>query len=846
MIAEAETASDRTNNEIEIACDHCGLPVPDGLIEVDQVEQFCCHGCQGAYRLIQDSGLGSFYQMAQTQANRTSAKRNRAEPESQFLEYDAASFHEKFVKSVDAHSNRTSSIDQRQITLAVEGIHCAACVWLIEKLPSMVPGVLEVRVNWVKRSVQIRWQHQAVKLSEIAQALCQLGYTPHPMRESDRALGYREENRKHLSRIGIAAALAGNNMLISAALYLGMFSHMAVEFSQLLRFASALVGLAAMLFPGRVFLKSALNAIVARVPHMDLPIALALSVGTVAGVVNVIRGSGEIYFDSLAVLIFLLLLGRYLQFRQQARAADAIEMLYRLTPTTTRKIVDGKAVSTIVDLVEVGDLLEIRPGDLFPVDGKIITGSTQVDESILSGESVAVWKKVGDRVSAGTTNRDSAVIVKVHSIGVDTRLHKIVALVEQSAFEKPEVVQWANKIGGYFVAGVILLASATLFYWIPQNVEAAVDRSIALLIVACPCALALATPMALSVALGRAARRGILIKGADVLQSIQTPGKLWLDKTGTLTEGELKVHRWFGDTSLLYHFATLERKSLHPVAKAIVQFYDDRKSKQNESGDCQNRFEFAPQLDPQQSILNFDFSKEIPGQGIIGQVGGQTFLVGNQKHMRLHQVSITDSQSQLAKKILSEGFSPCWVSVDGKVTGIVALADSLRSDTIEAIGTLKRRNWQVGILSGDHQTVVDRVAKRLGIDSELAIGQASPEEKIRVIKDSARDQNVVMIGDGVNDSAALAAASVGIAVKNGVEASLAAAPVYLAKAGLAPVVELMAIGDRTKSTLRLNLGVSLAYNLTFAALAFAGFINPLVAAILMPISSLTVVLLSFR
>lgn len=807
-------------------CTHCGLPVPAGLLDESREEQFCCHGCEGAYQLIQAHGLESFYDMAAPDQDARSL-RDRLPKSHRFAEFDRPAFAEKFIRTRQIGDGTET---ENQIILAVDGMHCAACIWLIEKLPSMIVGVHEARVSWSRRSVTLRWNPAVATLSKVAQTLAQLGYPAYPIRQSDRVAQFQRESRNHLSRIGVAGALAGNNMVISAALYLGLFSHMTADMTQLLRIASCLVGVAALLFPGRVFLRSAVNAIAARLPHMDLPIALALLAGTIAGTINVIRGAGEIYFDSLAVLIFLLLIGRWLQFRQQSKAADAVELLYQMTPQTTWKIVDGQPVEIMVDLVEVGDRLEIRSGDLFPVDGVVVQGKTEVDESILTGESVAVAKSPSDEVSAGTTNLSSPVAIEVRAIGSDTRLAKIVELVEQSSHDKPPIVQWANAIGGYFVAAVMLLACLTLWYWLPINFETGLDRTIALLIVACPCALALATPLALSIALGRAAKRRIMIKGGDVLQCLQKPGMLWLDKTGTLTEGELKVARWYGDTSWLRQVSILERRSSHPVGKALLAY-------------CQ--------LMQRRKLNGFDVVADpdvvdIPGMGISATLEGCRFLIGNRALLERENIAPSVAHRRIAERLLNQGYSPCWIAKDNKVVGIAAIADSIREEAFDAIAELKKRGWDVGILSGDHPQVVERVAKRLGIDSQKAIGRVGPEEKLQRVQRSSESGNVVMVGDGVNDSAALAAATVGIAVKHGAEASLAAAPVYLAKPGLNPLLELMAISDSTASTMRFNLGVSLAYNITFAALALAGMINPLVAAILMPVSSLTVVSLSFR
>lgn len=815
-----------------VICTHCGLDVPRGLVRNDSKTQFCCGGCEGAFAIISGSGLESFYRIADRKSLQESVS-GRGGGDVNFDEFDDPAFYEKFVKEYPG--------SERDVQLSIDGIHCGACVWLIEKLPSILAGVSRATVNWPRRTVRIGWQPATVDLSTIASTLAGLGYHPHPIHVSDNQHRERKQNRRHLTQIGIAAACAGNNMILSAALYFGMFSHMTHGMSQLMRITSCIVGVFALLGPGRTFLQSALTALRTRTPHMDLPIALGLLVGTLAGMANVVRGAGEIYFDSLSVLIFLLLIGRWIQFRQQNKAANAIELLYRLTPAKTRKWIGDRSEETLVDLVEIDDILEILPGDIIPVDGAITKGSTRIDEAILTGESQAVLKSLGAIVSAGTTNVDSRILMQARAIGRSTRLAKIVDLVEQASLDKPAVVLWANRIGGYFVIAVIVLALLTLSCWWKVDAETAIDRTIALLIVACPCALALATPLAIAVALGRSAGQKVMVKGGDVLQALQSPGTFWLDKTGTLTEGSLRLDRWYGDTTCVSTVAALEKTSNHPVAAAIVKFADS-------TGVTSE----LPQVIPTNRLLNSNArprvlkSIEHGGRGISGVVGDRNVVVGNRRLLADQNIRTSSRQQRIAGRIANAGLSPCWIAIDGLVVAIASMGDSIRPDAQSAIDTLRAKGWKTGVLSGDHQSVVDRVAQRLGIPADLARGEMSPEQKLAVIQNRSHDATVVMVGDGVNDSAALAAASVGIAVKNGAQASLAAANVYLAEPGLSPILRLLSISDSTSKTMRINLAVSLAYNATFALLAFLGFINPLIAAILMPISSITVVALSLR
>lgn len=800
--------------KIDIDCTHCGLPVPRGLLVDDRSEQFCCQGCHGAWTLIHANGLESFYRMLESDPDNQSTFQRPLQPSEPnlFIEFDRDSFHEQFTDLVGE--------SERKVTLALEGIHCAACVWLVEKLPMIVPGTVEAKVNWSQRTVSIVWQPKRIPLSKIAQTLLQLGYEPYPIRKADVDRRREAENRRQIVQIGIAAAAAGNNMLIAAALYFGMFSFMSTGIETMFRYASCLVGLVSFFGPGRAFLRGAWSAIVTRTPHMDLPVAIGLSAGVLAGSINTIRGVGEIYFDSLSVLICLLLIGRWIQFRQQNRAADAIQLLHRLTPAKARRLSNGIVTEVSIDLVEKGDILEVRPGDMFAGDGVISQGKTTVDESVLTGEARPVSKSPGETVAAGTRNFDSLVYMEVGAIGREMRITRIIDLVEEASTNKPRIVQWADRIAGYFVTIVLLLAVGTFLTWINLRPESAVNNTVALLIVACPCALAMATPLAIAVALGRLAQRKILVKTGDVVPSLCRPGIAWLDKTGTLTEGKLRVVKWYGEQKLVSLVASVESKFDHPIAMALTEYAT---------------------LKGESNNLEVTESRILDG-GVSASVETSHVLVGNRALMESNHIETKDWRAK-EHDILANHESPCWVSKDGEIVGLIALGDTIRPQSKLVIDELKRLGWSIGILSGDHSVVVETVAQDLGIDRFHA--GVTPEKKLEIILESNKSfETTVMVGDGVNDSAALAAATVGIAVHNGAESSLAAAPVYLASPGLESIRDLMRSSQSTRRTIYINFFASLGYNLLGVGLAMFGLLNPLVAAILMPFSSLTVVSLS--
>ncbi|MCA9285170.1 MAG: cation-translocating P-type ATPase, partial [Phycisphaerales bacterium] len=438
---------------------------------------------------------------------------------------------------------------------------------------------------------------------------------------------------------------------------------------------------------------------------------------------------------------------------------------------------------------------------------------------------------------AGTVNISNAIELRVEATGEDTRIGRLMRLVEESAERRAPIVRLADRVAGWFTVSVLLLAGATAAWWWPTSPSAAIEHAVALLIVTCPCALGLATPLAVTVAIGRAARRGILIKGGEVLERLASGrrrhGLVLLDKTGTATEGRLSIVEIAGDPASIRLAATAERRVAHPVARAIVSW-------------CDGTDDETDALPPR--VVRHDDVTELEqtlGGGIGATVNGQRVLVGSPAFVgarAIFEPALAAATSQFG----ANGLTPVAVAVEGRVRAVLGLGDAIRSDASTTLASIRRLGWRVGLLSGDHPAVVARVAAALAIDPTLARGGASPEDKVAAVERAAQDGSVVMVGDGVNDAAALAVATVGVAVHGGAEASLAAADVHLASPGLAPIAELLEGSRRTLRIIRRNLMASLVYNLIAATLAATGAISPLMAAVIMPLSSLTVVGLSLR
>ena len=790
----------------ETLCAHCGLPVPSGLIDDALERQFCCTGCSTAFAILHEHGLDSYYGFAERREAPVRASGRSYE------EFDHPAFTERYVQPQPNGLARTE--------LYLEGVHCASCVWLVERMPMVVPGVARAELD-VRRSLAVlEWDVTAVPLSQVARALDSLGYAPHPFRGVARDAMRKREDRAMLVRIGVAGAIAINVMLAALALYSGSLNGMSAEFTRFFRWISFVLIVPTFIWPGRVFFTGALAALRTRSLHMDLPIAIALAAGFVRGAINTVTDSGPVYFDGLAILIFALLVGRFLQQRGQRMATDAAELLHAIAPVSARIVEGGESREIPTDALLPGMVLDVRAGESFAADGVVVEGFSSVNAALLTGESRPVAVAIGERVFAGTHNLQSPLRVRVEESGETSRIAKLMRQVEESARRRAPVVLMANRMAGIFVA--IVLTAAALTWAIKWRLHSAtaLDDAIALLIVTCPCALALATPLAITVAVGRAAKRGMLIKGGDALELLAKPATLVLDKTGTVTEGTTALVEWIGPEWVKPLVLALEEGSSHPLADGFRRAWSGMWSGM--------------------AVPEVQDSRHVAGGGLEGTVDGRTVRIGSPRFVR-DDVHIDDAM-QMQLNAMDHTLTPVYVAVDGVLVAAAGLGDKIRDDARASLDTLRAKGWRTVLLSGDAPDVVQAVGTSLGFAASDATGAASPEDKLAYVERLKQSGRVVMVGDGVNDAAAIAAAHVGIGVHGGAEACLSTADIYLTRPGLSALVELATGSRNTMHVIRRNIAFSIGYNLIGAGLAMIGLLNPLIAAVLMPTSSLTVVL----
>ena len=784
------------------ACTHCGLPVPAGRGSV-----FCCAGCEVVHDAITAHGLDQFYALRAGEPPapaRTTAH--------DYAELGDPAFQRLHV--------RADADGQAHASLYLEDLRCTACVWLVERAPRCLAGVADVRVDLGRSRADVTWDPAATSLPVIARYLDRIGHPPHPYRGLERDARRRREDRALLVKLGVAGAAAGNLMLLAIALYAGLFGGMSRADTGFFRWASMCVALPALGFAATPFFRTALGALRARRLHLDLPLSIGILAGLGWGTANVIRGVGEIYFDSLAMLVFLLLTARWIVLRHQRRASTAAELLLSLTPSRAHRIqADGGTPTDVpIEAIVPGDLVRVLVGEVIPVDGDVATGASAIDLGLLTGESQPVEVAPGAHVHAGTVNVAAPLTIRATAVGEVTRVGQLVARIEALSHKAP-IERLVDRIAGRFVAVVSTAAVLTLVGWSMSSVALGAEHAMALLIVTCPCALALATPLAVTVALGRAARRGVLIKGADALERLATPGTLFIDKTGTLTAGKLAVVTWYGDLDAAGLAAAAEAGSNHPIAHAL-------------------RAHAAP------AGTAGDIAEEL-GHGITAVVGGRRVDVGAPPWVRRRANDSPVMEGWIAE-LAERGETPIAVAVDGVMIAVAGLADPIRPDAAPALAALARLGWEVHLLSGDDERVVRRVGAALGIAAARCHGAVSPEAKVTAVARARAGGTAVMVGDGVNDAAAMAAASAGIAVSGAAEIAIEAADVYLRSPSIAEIAATAAGAQATLATIRRNLRFSLAYNLVAGVLAVTGWIHPLIAAAVMPLSSLTVLASSLR
>jgi len=766
----------------------------------------CCIGCKAVAEFIHSAGLTAFYEFR----SRPDSDLQPADEPGEWQHYDSADLLARYV-----HEDRGAA----ETTLDIGGMYCTACVWLLDKALSQIDAIENVTVNPATRRAVIRWDAAQLKFSQLLAAISRIGFKPLPVGVGQSKDTNDEEYRRSLKRLIVAGAAGMQVMMFAVALYAGDYFGIEAGVEKFLRTISLLVTIPIVFYSARPFFASAWRGIRARSPGMDLPVSIAIAAAFFASVWATWMDQGNIYFDSVAMFVLFLSATRFLEMRARHRADDYAVALARLLPDTATRIVGGDAEIVALDRIRVGDVIMIRPGEVVPIDGEMLTGSLAVDESMLTGESLPVSREPGTQVYAGGINRSGNGTLRVTRTGASTSLAEIGRLLERAQADKPPIAVLADRIASRFVLALLAVTSITALIWINIDPSRTFEVVLATLVVTCPCALSLATPAALAAAASRLASSGFLLVRSRVLEVLNQASTIVFDKTGTLTAGQPVIleTRSFSAQSPEYHLqlaAAIEMASEHVLARAFSSYYR------------------SAYFDP------VDIQVE-PGCGVQADIKGQRYRIGNAGYVAELSNSKPVNEPGDDARIL------VYLGDDSGLLARFAIGDEVRSDAADAVAELQRAGFQVVIASGDNAAAVSEVASQLDISNWHAA--MSPAKKLEFIRQLQADgQSVVMVGDGINDAPVLAAADASIALDAGTALARASADAIALGKRLGTIVEAVGVARATRRIIRQNIAWAIIYNVTAVPLAVSGILAPWMAAIGMSISSLIVVLNALR
>lgn len=791
-------------------CFHCGSAIAPGTghaAEVDGAPRaFCCGGCEAAARTILAQGLGRYYEL------RTAGTPVAFAGARSWAHYDRDAALRRYTHLRDDGT--------RDASVRIDGMHCAACAWLIENSLRAVDGLCDIVIDPSGGRAELRYDPGRVALASLLERIEMIGYAPRPLAFSaSRGDDWAAERRAALRRLGVAGFGMMQVMTFAYSLYVGALDGIAPDLERLLRFVSLLVATPVVLYSAQPFFAGAWRSLRARRPGMDVPVALGIGGAYAWSVFTTLRGYGEVYFDSVVMFTFFLLAGRFVEMSLRHRAGRHADALARLLPDGALRVTDGRAERVTVEELSPGDRVRVRPGERVPADGEVVSGRTEVDEALLTGESVPVVRGTGDTLIAGSLNVGGVVEMRVTRTGQDSTLATVARLLERAQGSRPPVAELADRVAGWFVVGVLLLAAAVGLYWWQTDPARAFPIVLAVLVVTCPCALSLATPAALAAATTRLARTGLLVTRTRAIEALARADRFVFDKTGTLTRGQLRID----DVRLLSErvprhecialAAALEAHSEHPVARAFAGLAGGRVA---------------------HDVVT------IAGSGVEGTVNGRRYRIGRPDYA----LAIAGAE---APDILTHGDARTAVvlaDADGPLAAFL-LADELRADAAATLVRLRALGIDSRIASGDRPEVVAACARRLGGLEHR--GGASAADKLALVRElQAQGHVVATVGDGVNDAPLLAGADVSVAIGGGSDLAKVSADIVLPGADLAPLAAGVAVARRTLAIVRENLAWAIVYNAAAVPLAAMGMLTPWAASIGMSASSLLVVLNAAR
>ena len=797
-------------------CKHCAGHFEGEAIIDANGNEFCCNGCKNVYAYLNSQGFGEFYSKLKK------GEQNLAKPSSKHFDKQSAS--SMFSKLLRRDENSPFICE---LEVLISGIHCPACIWLNEKALSNLEGVLELNISATTSKARVLFDERKTALEEIINLIIAIGYDPKPFNAIKSAKN--SLSREYYARLIVALACSMNIMWVAIALYSGYFEGLSTGAKKILHFAEFVLASPPVFYTASVFYRSALSSLKLRQISMDVNVSLGILSVYFYSVYAMLSGAEQVYFDSACMLVTFIFAGKFLQTKATQKAAQELENISSLFVEQVMSVKNNSRIPSIsefkpcdVSEVKSGDFVLLRSGERAMIDGVVLSGQASVDNSSINGESVPVGISKDDALLSGALCAEGSVIYKATSSFQGSFLNKLSKLLSNASFARAEIEELANKISSHFGWAILALCVASFVFWSVVNISAwsgasAFGVAISVLVIACPCALSLATPIATLVAMGTATKRSIVFKDAKVLETLAKCDIIAFDKTGTLSKANLKVLKGqrflpFDDEALL----ALASASTHPISKAVASYILKNALSPFRQGALEN-------------IQN------IAGKGITATYKGIKIAGGSAAFVKSLGASLADD---------AQGGSEYYFMYDGKLVARFFLDDELREGAKASIKELKKMGLKVLMLSGDKQIVASKVASELGIDESH--GELNPEQKALLIKELQKSANVVMVGDGINDILALKSANVGIAMGSGASVSVGVSDVVLLRDELGDLVFALRQAKKTFKVIKENLFISLVYNALSIPLAMAGFIIPLFAAISMSFSSLLVVLNSLR
>ena len=731
----------------------------------------------------------------------------------------------------------------KKVLLKIEGMTCSACSSGLEKYLNKQEGIKTASVNLIMNNASIEYDETEINLEQVEKYIEKAGFSSLGIDKLENEDKKKTKEKNKLIGISIISILIlyismAHMVRLPVIPYLDMM-HNPVNYAIALLILTTIV-----LIIGKDILKNGYKNLVHKTPNMDTLVAigvLASYIYSIYGTIKIIKGQviyvENLYYESAAIVIFFIKIGKYVENKNKDKTKEALKQLMSITPNHAIIEKEGKEETVTLDEIQKGDIIICKPGEKIAVDGEVIEGTTHINESFITGESVPVKREKGSKVIAGSINYEGTIKYKAEKIGKESTVSEIVRLVVEATNTKAPIAKIADKISGYFVPTIIIIAIISFAIWlaISKNLATAINIFVTILVVACPCSLGLATPLAIVISSGKASKKGILVKTSEALENAHKIKTICFDKTGTLTKGELTISKIYNYSNLeekeiIKKVASIENKSEHPIARAIVEKAKEEKI----------------ELD---QINNF---KAIAGYGVVAEIQEQekshNYLIGNKKLMKENNIQILKEDDET--KLVTEGNSILYVAQDQKIIALIGVKDTIKEESKEIIEKLKKRKIEVIMLTGDNEKTAKAIAKQLGI--EKVIANVLPKQKAEEIKKLKQNGLVMMCGDGINDSVSLVTADIGVSISSGTDIAMDSAEVVLMNDNLEKIEELIEISRKTIKNIKQNLFWAFFYNICMVPIACGileplGIImNPMIAAFAMTISSLTVVLNALR